>query len=207
MLVTLSGKRVYWIWLWLLSGQKLWETRRQSASVFQQIYLQSTWHHLYQLENGSKLSYVVLCSFQDGTVLGLLLNKIIEGAIPSLVSAKERNLGLEIKLLFAKNSLIEHYSSLIILLKILQIFFDNNFTENLFLFTLLQIERDKRRKWYDCRNTWKWATWSLPLPLFLQINTQIFCILKNCGTYFFFNFKFIIWHPCYYFLFSTIAYP
>ena len=79
-------------------------------------------------------------------MLCLLLNKIIEGAIPSLVSAKERNVGLEIKLLFAKNSLIEHYSSLIILLKILQIFFDNNFTENLFLFTLLQIERDKRRK-------------------------------------------------------------
>ena len=118
-------------------------------------------------------------------MLCLLLNKIIEGAIPSLVSAKERNVGLEIKLLFAKNSLIEHYSSLIILLKILQIFFDNNFTENLFLFTLLQIERDKRRKWYDCWNTWKWATWSFPLPLFLQINTQIFCILKNCRTYFF----------------------
>ena len=75
-------------------------------------------HHLYQLENGSKLSYVVqwlsvlLCSFQDGTVLCLLLNKISEGAIPSLVSAKERNVGLEIKFLFAKNSLIEHYSSL-----------------------------------------------------------------------------------------------
>ena len=45
-------------------------------------------------------------------MLCLLLNTIIEGAIPSLVSAKERNVGLEIKFLFAKNSLIEHYSSL-----------------------------------------------------------------------------------------------